>query len=193
LLPTACLLAAACGSAGAGNPTAGHLAPTATPDPSTTAGGDAEENYSNRIKWKTASELNNFGYDVYRGDSPEGPFERLNPEVIEGAGTTDVSTAYEYVDRTIDPYGTYYYYVESISMNGVRERFTPIGKAPPKIVDESEETAAGSGGSGESAAIPTGQRPLSGAASGPADNEDPDAGSSSTVPAASRFRAALQA
>lgn len=98
--------------------------------------------YSNRVKWKTASEVDNFGYDVYRGESPEGPFERITREVIEGAGTTDEPTAYEYVDRGIDPYLVYYYYVESISMNGDRERFTPIGRAKPKIEAREPETSA---------------------------------------------------
>ncbi len=140
LLPAACLLAAACGSAGAGNPAAAAPAapPIGVPPPAPEA--PTEETHSNRVKWKTASELNNFGYDVYRGESPEGPFERINPEVIEGAGTTDEPTAYVYVDRTIDPYKTYYYYVESISMNGDRELFTPIGKAGPKIAAEGSET-----------------------------------------------------
>ncbi len=96
------------------------------------------EVYKNTVKWATASEVDNFGYDVYRSQSEEGPFERLNPEVIEGAGTTDEPTRYRYVDDTIDPHTTYYYYVESISMSGVRERFTPIAKVPPKIPAEEE-------------------------------------------------------
>ena len=93
-------------------------------------GGEA---YQNTIKWSTASELDNFGYDVYRGENPDGPFERINPDVIEGAGTTDEPTRYRFVDDAIDPRKTYYYYVESISLAGVRERFTPVGKAPPKV------------------------------------------------------------
>lgn len=98
-----------------------------------------ERELLNRVKWRTASEVDNFGYDVYRGESPEGPFERINPEVIEGAGTTDEPTSYEFVDRDIDPRRGYYYYVESISMNGVRERFTPVGFAKPKIESKSPD------------------------------------------------------
>ncbi len=95
--------------------------------------------YDNTIKWATASEVDNFGFDVYRGDSPDGPFERLNAETIEGGGTTDEPRNYKFIDDTIDPYKTYYYYVEAISMNSVRERFTPVGKAGPKIKPEEEE------------------------------------------------------
>lgn len=95
---------------------------------------DAEtEIFSNTIRWATASEQENFGYDVYRAEHPEGPFERINVEVIEGGGTVDDTRRYEFEDLTIDPRKTYYYYVESISFSGVREAFTPVGKAPPKI------------------------------------------------------------
>jgi len=86
---------------------------------------------SRTIKWKTASELDNFGFDVYRGESEEGPFTRLTEQPILGAGTSDAPSSYQYVDDTIDPDKTYYYYVESISNNGVRERFTPIYEVGP--------------------------------------------------------------
>lgn len=106
------------------------------PEEAGPAAAEEAESYQNTVKWATASEVDNFGYDVYRALSEEGPFERINPEVIEGAGTTDEPTRYSYVDDTIDPRTTYYYYVESISMAGVRERFTPVAKVPAKIQDE---------------------------------------------------------
>ena len=49
----------------------------------------------NVIRWATASEKDSFGYDVYRGLAEEGPFERINPEPIAGAGTTDIPQRYE--------------------------------------------------------------------------------------------------
>jgi len=157
LLALICTLSAACGTA------APPLAPADSGPVSRTAtGGEPRSSsrsqeaaasivpsssaaparvYGNRVTWKTASELNNFGYDIYRGESPEGPFRRITPRVIEGAGTTDEPSAYEYWDRTINPHKTYYYYVESISMNGVRERFTPIARAGPKIAPEGDGDA----------------------------------------------------
>jgi hypothetical protein len=93
----------------------------------------AGETWSNTIKWATASEVDNFGYDIYRAEAADGPFERLTEEPIEGAGTTDEVSRYEFEDHTIDPLKTYYYYIESISMEGVRERFTPVGEKKPKI------------------------------------------------------------
>jgi hypothetical protein len=86
----------------------------------------------NVIRWETASEQDNFGYDIYRGLSEEGPFERINPEIIPGAGTTDIPQNYEFSDNGIQPETIYWYYVESISLSGDRRRMTPIYPSRPK-------------------------------------------------------------
>ncbi len=73
-------------------------APSAPAEPDETGGaGNASaapadaggEGYTNTVRWTTASEVDNFGFDVFRSESEDGPFERLNDEVIEGAGTPD--------------------------------------------------------------------------------------------------------
>ena len=87
---------------------------------------------SNRIKWVTASELNNFGFDVLRGDFEQGPFDRINEHTIPGAGNSDMPSRYEFIDETIEAGKAYWYYVESISMSGQREKFTPTVQIKPK-------------------------------------------------------------
>jgi hypothetical protein len=86
----------------------------------------------NAIRWSTASEVENFGYDVFRGPTEEGPFERVNDRPIPGHGTTDVPQQYEYRDASIAANTAYWYYVESISLQGEREKFTPVFRAKPK-------------------------------------------------------------
>lgn len=113
------------------------------------------EVFENTIKWSTASEVDNFGFDVYRSESKEGPFVRINEQVIEGAGTTDEPRYYEFVDATIDPRKTYFYYVESISMSGTREQFTPIGKASPKVPGSSEPAPGSASADRPGSALPT--------------------------------------
>lgn len=113
----------------------------AQPNESQSDGSEAEEpaedgepeTFSNTIRWSTASEVENFGFDVYRGTSADGPFERLNPDAILGAGTVDTPQKYAYEDDTIDACTEYFYYVESIALTGDRERFTPVGKASAKL------------------------------------------------------------
>ena len=123
------LLAALLALPGGACRSARQAAPPAPPAPAAAVAAA----YSNTVRWSTASETDNFGFDVYRAESEEGPFHRLNPTPIEGGGTLDEPRSYRFVDDTIDPSRTYYYYVESISMSGERQRFTPIGRAAPKI------------------------------------------------------------
>jgi hypothetical protein len=80
----------------------------------------------NVIRWSTASEHDSFGYDIYRGNSEDGPFSVINRELIPGAGTTDMPNRYEYIDDTVEPDITYWYYIESISLTGERKRITPV-------------------------------------------------------------------
>ena len=103
--------------------------PSAAPSP---AGSPSPAPLANTLKWSTASEVENFGYDVYRADKEDGPFVRINAKPIPGAGTLDEPSFYQYVDTDIDPTKGYFYYVESISLKGVREKFTPVIKAAPK-------------------------------------------------------------
>ena len=128
------LVLGACRSAGP----AGSADSARASGPKTEEGAPGGERLENTIRWATASEVDNFGFDVYRSESEEGPFVRLNEEIIEGAGTADEPQHYEFVDASIEPHKTYYYYVESISMSGDRERFTPVGEAPPKVHGSSE-------------------------------------------------------
>lgn len=86
----------------------------------------------NTAHWTTASEENNFGYDVYRADSEKGPFVKLTKTPILGNGTTLDTHHYEFADDAIDPCKDYWYYVESIDTDGSREKFTPEFHVPAK-------------------------------------------------------------
>jgi hypothetical protein len=139
LRPLSSLLALTLAAGGCASAPAPEEPPAA---PSTPAG----EPISNTLRWSTASEVDNFGFDVFRSLSEDGPFERVNSETIPGAGTVDTPTRYEFVDTEIEPDRTYYYYVESISLQGEREQFTPIIKAPPKRPGEAASGAEGQQG-----------------------------------------------
>jgi hypothetical protein len=91
-----------------------------------------DEALKNTLKWTTASEVENFGFDIYRSDLEEGPFEKMTEDPLPGAGTTDEPQSYLWEDFEIEKGRDYFYYIESISMSGVRERFSPIIKAPAK-------------------------------------------------------------
>ena len=128
---------------------AAPLAARATEAADSQAEGGSEEASppGNRLRWSTASEVDNFGCHIYRSLSEDGPFERITAEPIPGQGTTDEPSFYEYVDEAIDLRRDYFYYVESVSMSGQRERFTPVIKAKAK--QPPEDPAAGEDGGGD--------------------------------------------
>jgi len=75
------------------------------------------------LHWETTSETNHQGFNVYRShrDSFErNQTERLNSALIQGV------SPYCFVDRTADRKTTYYYWLEDVSLSGVRTLHGPI-------------------------------------------------------------------
>lgn len=138
-LPVFLLLMFLAGALGAAEAAPGCGPQTNVPD---------AERLANTLRWTTASEQDNFGYDVFRGTAEKGPFRKLTSKPILGNGTTDETSNYSYRDASIDPCKSYWYYVESISTQGERERFTPIFQAKAKRPAlKSAEKDAGAAGS----------------------------------------------
>jgi len=91
-----------------------------------------DQRVANTARWSTASEQNSFSFDVFRSDTEKGEFTKITKMPLMGAGTTDETHKYEYRDDTIDPCKDYWYYVESTSTKGEKEKFTPVFHAPAK-------------------------------------------------------------
>ena len=78
------------------------------------------------LHWRTASERANLGFNVYRSDSEDGPYTKVNLELIKGAGTDATSHDYTYMDEGVVPGKTYYYAIEDVDFSGNRERHSAI-------------------------------------------------------------------
>ncbi|MHC5056995.1 MAG: C25 family cysteine peptidase [Planctomycetota bacterium] len=99
------------------------------------------------IKWTTASEIDNAGFDVLRRGPVEGlgaeagverDFERVTPRPVEGRITAAGEKAYSWFDL-VRP-GTWEYRVETVSTTGERERH---GSGPDVTVTVRPGDAAG--------------------------------------------------
>ena len=73
------------------------------------------------LSWTTESELNNAGFNIYRSATRTGKFTQVNALLISGSGTTAERRAYQWKDTTARPNVAYYYRIEDVSFNGVRE------------------------------------------------------------------------
>ena len=85
-----------------------------------------------RADWVTTSEINNTGFNIWRGTTPKGPTVKLNKTIIPSCspgGTQGCS--YSFTDVIPLSGGrtrpTYYYWLEDIDLNGTVTRHGPVG------------------------------------------------------------------
>jgi len=91
------------------------------------------------IRWKSQSQ-ETYGFNIYRGESHEGPFMKINKEIITAAGSAATQKEFVFIDQPLEIGKIFYYYVESVSFAGQKETITPITKVVVKTpVTESQE------------------------------------------------------
>lgn len=67
------------------------------------------------LRWETASELNNAGFEVQRA-TQDGRFRKLT--FVEGRGTTTDAITYHHTDNTVEPNARYRYRLKQIDFDG---------------------------------------------------------------------------
>ena len=80
------------------------------------------------VRWDTVSEVNNLGFNLWRGTSPNAPDTQLNASLIpsQAPGSTQ-GYSYEWTDQANLVAGTtYYYWLESVDADGVVTRYGPV-------------------------------------------------------------------
>lgn len=89
------------------------------------------------IRWATATEIDNTGFDVERRAMYGGMWKRV--AFVEGAGNSNSARLYAYTDRNLAP-GSYAYRLKQINRDGTSEYFgsaeVAVGIAPKKLVLE---------------------------------------------------------
>jgi hypothetical protein len=86
------------------------------------------------VAWKTVSETNNYGFEIYRKRGDAGDW--INIGFVEGHGTTLAAQSYSYLDRAL-PFGTYHYQIKQVDLDGKSETFplmtVNVGVAPERL------------------------------------------------------------
>ncbi len=80
------------------------------------------------VTWETAMELDNRGFNLYRGTSPDGWDRRLNEYLIPSQGQgSPVGFTYTWQDRAdLTPDTTYYYWLEDVDIHGATTLHGPV-------------------------------------------------------------------
>ncbi|MBI5376572.1 MAG: SBBP repeat-containing protein [Candidatus Schekmanbacteria bacterium] len=71
------------------------------------------------LKWRTASEIDNLGFNIYRSDSEDGEYIKINKKTIKAKGSSTKGASYNFKDTKIEQGKSYWYILEDIdSING---------------------------------------------------------------------------
>lgn len=85
------------------------------------------------LQWLTASETNNYGFEIERRNGTKANFQKV--DFIKGSGTTDSPKNYIYVDEELSN-GSYYYRLKQIDYNGNYEysEILPVSLKTPNSI-----------------------------------------------------------
>lgn len=80
-----------------------------------------------RVEWHTETEMNTAGFNLYRGESAEGPFDvKVNEQLIPSSADALTGGDYVYIDKNARAGVTYYYRLEEVERNGATVAYGPI-------------------------------------------------------------------
>jgi hypothetical protein len=78
------------------------------------------------VDWQTASELDTAGFNLYRSESLQGPFIKINSTLIQPSSDPLAGGSYSYTDSPVQPGHTYYYQLEEVNVDGATARHGPV-------------------------------------------------------------------
>ena len=85
------------------------------------------------LVWSTASEVDNAGFNIYRSESEDGNYTKINSSLIPVKGSSTEGSSYEFTDTDLQNRKTYYYKLEDIDLNGTSTMHGP-GSAKPRLI-----------------------------------------------------------
>jgi hypothetical protein len=90
------------------------------------AGCSLFEETSLTITWTTESELDTIGFNLYRADSVDGEYTKINEELIPPASDPFIGGEHTFIDENVTRGNIYYYQLETVDRNGNTTRTDPI-------------------------------------------------------------------
>ncbi len=108
------------------------------------------------VEWETGAEINNLGFNLYRCLSADGPWEKLNAELITGLGMSPAGRAYSHLDTGLTNGTTYYYRLEDIDTASVATVHGPVSATPQAEPESPPAEGTPGGGSGTGTPPPSG-------------------------------------
>lgn len=91
------------------------------------------------VEWTTATEIDNAGFNLYRGLKKDGEKSKLNAELISAQGNELEGASYSFTDTDVTSGVTYYYWLEDVDLHGRSAMHGPVSTVPTSVEDREEE------------------------------------------------------
>jgi len=78
------------------------------------------------VEWTTESEVDTAGFNLYRSESPDSPYVKVNAALIPGSSDPLLGGKYVYTDTNVVAGHTYYYKLEDVELDGTTTLHGPI-------------------------------------------------------------------
>lgn len=79
-----------------------------------------------RLLWETAAEFDNFGFNIWRSEKPDGPYTKLTINLLPAQGHSTTGASYAYSDTNVTKGVTYYYQLEDVDVQGISTFHGPV-------------------------------------------------------------------
>ncbi|MCX5905427.1 MAG: hypothetical protein NTV89_18600 [Proteobacteria bacterium] len=78
------------------------------------------------IEWTTESETDATGFNLYRAESADGDYKKINSVLIPARGSSTQGAAYEFIDKKVMNRKTFYYKLEDVDLSGKVTMHGPV-------------------------------------------------------------------
>jgi hypothetical protein len=83
------------------------------------------------LKWETATEINNSGFNILRAKTEKGDYSQINEDLILPQGAGIEGAFYEFIDTSVKNGKTYWYKLQDVELGGKTSDSEPV-KATPR-------------------------------------------------------------
>ena len=83
-----------------------------------------------KVIWETGDETDNLGFNIYRSESADGEYVKINDNLIQSKVGSGLGASYEYIDNNVQNRKAYYYKLEDVDVDGIRTTHDPVKSMP---------------------------------------------------------------
>jgi hypothetical protein len=87
------------------------------------------------LKWTTGDETDNLGFNLYRSESQDGGFTKINDSLIPSQAPKGLGASYTHEDTVVKNGKRYFYQLEDVDIYGVKTKHGPVSTMPRIIYE----------------------------------------------------------